>query len=492
MTSDPRQRWLAALFVAASLLHLLPVWRVDHVPTQDGPSHLYNAAVLNELAAGTPQFRRVFVADLRPHPNWLTHAMLSLALRVAAPLVAEKLVFSIILLTFLGGCWTLAGAVDHRSRLYAFLAMPLAFHLLLQMGFYNYAMGSALLPWVVAAYWRGWRVASGALLVLCYLAHVVPAALALLSCAVIWLFRFARGGLRREWTRLLCLLPVALLIVWFVLQPGRPGGTWTWQGAWLWQPLSQVVLLFTFDARQLLFGKILGGVFGALLVVTLALENVDWRRRRIVVQARDVFLLLTFLATALYLAAPVSVEEGLVLKARLLLFPYLLVLPWLTPRLASRTLAIALALAACANVFFIRDHWKRNDKLIAPAIAPLAQAEPLRTIVPLVFERTTPHSHLGLLAHVSSYAAVERRLVDLGNYEGGYGHFPVAFRSDVRRPPIADLETNPGAFDPTAWSDVADYIYTWKMPPGSPVEGRLAERYELAARDGDAALYRRR
>ena len=51
-----RQRWLFILFAAVAALHLVPIWRVHLVPTVDGPSHVYNAAVLRELAAGSPEF----------------------------------------------------------------------------------------------------------------------------------------------------------------------------------------------------------------------------------------------------------------------------------------------------------------------------------------------------------------------------------------------------------------------------------------------------
>src|SRR5438270_5013139 len=86
-----RERWHVALFVAVAALHLLPIWRVHLLPTVDGPSHLYNAVVLRELAAGTPEFSRVFEVNKRLSPNWLGHALL--AVFPAAPLIAEKLLF---------------------------------------------------------------------------------------------------------------------------------------------------------------------------------------------------------------------------------------------------------------------------------------------------------------------------------------------------------------------------------------------------------------
>lgn len=496
------QRRIAALFFIVALFHLLPIWRVHFVPTADGPSHLYNAEVLRELAKGTPEFARVFSADLRPYPNWLGHALLWLALAVAPPLVAEKIVLSAIVLLFLGGCWKLAGAIDPGGRVYAFLLMPLAYSVLLQMGFYNYFLGVALMMFALASWWKGRHPAvSGALLLLCYFAHAVPSMMALLLIAVTWSCGYvvSRFGLSpsprdpataRPRNRVLALLPTVALLVWFALQPKLPGGDWRWHGALSWQPLTRVMLLMTVDIRQLTFGTILGAAIGLLIVITIALENIDWTRRRIIIGERDTFLLLTLIAIAVYLVAPISVQEGFVLKARLVIFPYVLLLPWLTPRLGRMSLAVLLAIVAVLNVLFIRDAWKRNDKLFAQAVAPIAAAAPLHTIVPLIFDRSSPYSMQPLLSHASSYGIIDRRLIDLSDYEANLGFFPVAFRPAVDRPPVLNLETTPGDFDPNRWS--IDYIYTWKMPSGAPLEGRLGARYQLVAREGEARLYGRK
>jgi hypothetical protein len=493
----PARRWIALLFTATALLHLLPIWRVHYVPTMDGPSHLYNAVVMQELGSGSPDFARVFEIDTRPYPNWMSHALLWLALAVAPPLVAEKIVLSAIVLLFLAGCWMLAGAVDRGSRVYAFLAMPLAFNLLLQMGFYNFMLATALMMIAVAYWWRtstvdrasrGPSIILAALLVLAYFAHPIPTAVAILFISVA-----AIALRRRVLLTHLALVPALLMLAWFAMRPSAEAATWNWNGmVTMWQPLMRVLLLLTLDPRQIAFGTALGIVFGGLIVITLALENIDRQRRRVIVRGRDVFLALTAIAVILYLAAPLGANGDLMLKARFLLFPYLIVLPWLTPRLGRLPLAIVFALLAAANVLFIRDGWKRNDKFIAQAIAPLYAAEPNRTMLALVFDRSSPHATVAVLSHAVSYAAAERRLIDLGNYEAATGHFPVAFRDGIVRPGIFAIESAPQDFDPTPYLATLDYIYTWKMPVGSALETRLLENYELTAGDGNARLYRRK
>jgi hypothetical protein len=344
--------------------------------------------------------------------------------------------------------------------------MPLAYHLLLQMGFYNYSLGVALALHAVAS-WRGapggWRCAAWMLLVA--LAHPLPAAAAIVFIGIAWLMTSRR---RRE---LVPLAAPAVILIWFFLQPDHPGGDWTWHGALLWQPLARTMLLFTFDQRQLVFGTAIAVVYAALIAATVAID----RRRE------PLFLILAVVALAMYLAAPVSVQEGLLLKARLLIFPYVLILPWLTPKLARWPLAIVLSLVALGNVVFIRDCWKRNEKVMRAAIAPLSAAQPGRTLLALVADHTTPYSHLPILSHAVSYAAAKRRLIDLGDYEAAQSYFPVVFRPGVRRPPTLDVETAPAQVDPAAYG--VDYVYTWKMP------ARTFAGYELVAAAGDARLF---
>src|SRR5262249_59191131 len=125
---------------------------------------------------------------------------------------------------------------------------------------------------------------------------------------------------------------------------------------------------------------------------------------------------------------------------------------WLRPRLARCPLAVALALVAVGYVVYIRDCWKRNERVMADALAPFAAAQPGRTLLPLLADRSTPYSHLPFLSHVVSYAAAERRLVDLGNYEAGQTYFPVTFRPGLRRPSAFDIATKPPTTEGTAYN----------------------------------------
>ena len=86
---------LGILFWALVVFQILPFWRVACVPTMDGPSHVYNAWILLELAnpsahPRSPLLRQYYEIDPTPLPNWLGHAALALLMTVFAPATAEK------------------------------------------------------------------------------------------------------------------------------------------------------------------------------------------------------------------------------------------------------------------------------------------------------------------------------------------------------------------------------------------------------------------
>ncbi|HEY3055954.1 MAG TPA: hypothetical protein VGK31_08505 [Thermoanaerobaculia bacterium] len=454
-TSLVSRRSAAALFIIVALLHLVPVWSVSHVPTMDGPSHTYNSWILHQLISGrSPFLAQYFSIDWRPYPNWLGHAFMSAAMTVVSPAIAEKLLFSAILLVFFTGAWMLGGPA------FSFLAFPLAYHLLLQNGFYNYSLGVGLYGIAVAVWWRNRNriLLNATLLLLCYFAHVVPAVMAVVSIALLWLLT------DRKPRQLLALVPVAFLFAWFALHPVLRIERWSWEGALLWWPLWRLPLLMTFDSRQLWLGTGLAILYVILIVATLV------QRRE-----ADLFLLLTVLCIVIYLAMPIGAGEGLVMKARFLIFPYLVALRFLRlPEKLGVAIVVMMVIVSLANVVFIRRAWRRVDREVTRFVQPLQQIPPRHTLLPLLFERTFP------LSHAVDYAAIDRELVDFDNYEAALGDFPVKFRPEVRRPAIFAIEASPASIVADA-----DFIYTWKEPPG----WRAPARYRLLAQEGDARLY---
>src|SRR5207302_3889750 len=206
-----------ALYFAIAILYLVPIWSVAHLPTSDGPSHLYNSWILRELIAGNSgPISRFFEIDWRPHPNWIGHALLALLMTIAPPVIAEKIFFSAIILLFFASIWLYAG-----KSVYAFLAFPFAYHQFLQTGFYNFSVSISLYFLIVAMWWKRRESPNpktialiAVLLIVCYFSHPMSTVLAMGSIGLLWLLTL-RG---RHAAHLLAFVPVIPLLAWFAWQ----------------------------------------------------------------------------------------------------------------------------------------------------------------------------------------------------------------------------------------------------------------------------------
>lgn len=484
-------RRLRGLFCALALLYVLPFWVVRYIPTVDGPCHTYNAWILHQYGnvERYPLFQQYYEISAKPYPNWIGQAVMSLLMYAVPPRIAEKLLVSGYVLTFLGSAWYLAGAVRPGERWLAFLAFPFAWHQLFQFGFYNFAISVALFQLALGFWWRhrerpGLRFAVeiNLLLWLCYFSHILSLTLALAGIGVLWLATLRRESWRRHLLHVPILLPQIVLPIWFLADQGRQEMPATWSLAQLARYLGRLEVLHTLGEAQVWIGTALAGLFLLLLAVSL------WRGRGR--REEHAFLVLAALLTLLYLTSPEGMAGGFLLKQRLSLYPFLVLLPWLSVRLSGRAeaaAAVGLALAALLYLGYLvqgyRELGVREEAFLAGA-APLA---PNSRVLPLLFERTGPTD---FLSHAIDYVALEKGAVDWDNYEAKTTYFSVRFRGSVDFPQLSGA-LDPGSYRVRPNVRRVDAVYVWRMPLGHPLGTRLRRSYTLTREEGGGMLFER-
>jgi hypothetical protein len=487
--------WLRRLFFALALLYVLPFWTVHHLPTVDGPCHTYNAWILrqHDNVEEYPLFDRYYDINWRPYPNWVSHATMALLMFVVPPLIAEKLLVSAYVLLFLGGAWYLVGAVRPQERWLAFLAFPFAFHQLFQFGFYNFSISLALFFFVLGCWWRNragpklaFAVKINFLLWLCYFSHILSFVLALASIGVLWLATWRRDWWRRHLLHIPILLPQIILPLWFLLQGGRRLAA-GWPLRRLVRYFTQLQVLITFGEVQRWCAAALATLFLLLLLYTL------WRkvRRPPFFQETDGLLLVALLCLGVYLLSPAGIAGGGLLKQRLSLYPYLVLIPWFSlglERGARKIAAAALAVIALLNLGYAIHQYRLRGRDVEAYLSGLAAVRPNTRVLPLLFERT---SQTDPLSHAMCYAALDKGLIDWNNYEAKLSYFQTRFRPSVVLPDLAGILPNPGSLRVRANRDLIDAVYTWKMPPNDSLRERLARHYERVASRFGGELWQR-
>jgi hypothetical protein len=496
LESLQEERWPRRLFFALALLYVIPFWIVHYLPTVDGPCHVYNAWILRHYG-DVPLFRQYFEVNAAPYPNWAGHGVMALLMLAVPPLVAEKLLASGYALALLAGVWYLAGAArPDGSRWLALLAFPFVFNFLFQFGFYNFSLSLALFPFVLGFWWRHrerpgdlrYAVGINLLLWLCYFSHILSFGLALLAIAVLWLATLRRDSWRRHLSHVAVLAPQVLLPVWYFTREGGSTLASPWPFRRLLRYFVEIGSLPAFGPPQELLSQLLALTILVLLVLTLLREGAwrPWREER-------AFLLLAAVLTLLYFVSPEGMSGGTMLKNRLCLYPYLVLIPWLAPGFGARSRrlgAAALAAAALLNLGYV-IHWYRVLSGDMEAyLAGLDPVEPDTRVLPLLFARQAHGARVDVLGHAMSYKALERGLIDWDNYEAASTHFPTRFREPW--PPIVEIEARPGTLRVKEWRHRADYVYTWRMPPRHPFAERLKRLYEPVSRTHGGVLWKQR
>ncbi|HEY6324178.1 MAG TPA: hypothetical protein VJA16_21765 [Thermoanaerobaculia bacterium] len=504
-----RPRWPAWVYAALAALFLVPFWAVPgYLPSTDGPSHVYNSWVLGQLAgpAPAPLLGQYYYLNPQPVPNSLTHVALLALMWGLPPAAAEKVLLSLYVLLAAGALWYFAGTIAAARAWLALLGLPFVWNMLLGLGFYNYCFSVPLFLLVLGWWWRhrgrpgmAFAAVLDTLLVLCYFAHILGAVLALAGIGVLWLASWRPERWRGHLVHLAILVPGAMLPFWFTVlrhsAHARPSRE-TWSV--LWGELAHLRPQWQFVEEGGWTGAILAKAFAAWLVFTLLREGVArWReappRRWRWLREEDGFLAFALLLVAVYFLSPEGAAGGSLLKPRLALVPFLVLLPWLSAdvgRWGRAVAVLAAAVLAVRLVTYAVPCYRAGSRDVEAFVRGLDAVPPGSVVAPLIFDRrTTRCMRTGSVDHATGYAALAKGLIDFDNYEAHTDYFPVRFRASAVGPASLSIETDPANVPVRRLMSRVDYIYCWRMPPDAPVAGRLERQCKLVAAGDQWRLY---
>ncbi len=492
------------ILAAVVLIQLLPIWLLPFFPTQDGPTHMTIVRVLRDFDRPDAQvLRDVFERNPEAVPNWFVYFVLADVLRFLSVPVAEKVLLSAyVILLPLAVRYAVTGVARENASL-AVLALPFTFNFLLTMGFYNFSV--SLVAFFVALGWwlrcqrDGDRFGPKAALVFAglsvwvYFCHPVTlvALLATVGTAALW---------TRDWRGLAWLalagLPATVLTFSYA---GELGG---YRG---WLPLTERIwrlgtlnALVTIDSRT----DLLAAPLAVAMVVT-AFRFLT-RGRRI---CREMGLGPAILGLfVLALAAPQAVGVGNFITDRLVLFPYMVLIPWLAgferdsrQRLGQEIVGAGIALALLG---FLVPRWQEANLYLAEMTPALEKVEPGSTYLPLAFSWEGENAGGGPVVHrvypflhAGDQVSARQAVANLNLFAAGTDAFPIRYRKE--RDPFTHLRTSRG------WvlDDEVDYVLVWWPRTSDPKileTGRLLvdlearyDRVYTSPRDL-VRLYRRR
>jgi hypothetical protein len=460
--SSRLELWLLAVTLAVVLV---PFWSVHYLPTTDGGAHLANADIVRRFVTGTEgNFANFYTLNPRPVPNWLGHFVLAVLLAAFRPATAEKIFMSAYLILLpLAVRYALRG-VKRSAGWLAILAVPLELNWITHQGFYNFC-GSVVIFFLALGYWLRRRnrmnlPRAAILSVLAFVLYAGHLSSILLFAATIAILatwftavRLYRGCRAKHYSLIrdagprmvitgLALLPAVALAVWFQRHgfEGRPPGLkLAILNKQYWKDLLQLTILVSFKARP---EKWIARLTALLLWGVLAGVVIDKVRRRCL-HRRDGLLLVPAALVGLYFLQGSKAHEALFIPQRLTFYATLTLLPFLAAqRYATWARAGVAVVAALLAVAFTGAHWKpfrQYDAQLAEYIDAGDRIPSHTTFLPLIFAprglKPQVADTLGFRAtpffSADGHIAIDRRAIDLRNYEAGLDHFPVRFRPAV-------------------------------------------------------------
>lgn len=499
------------------LLHVALLWSLPFFPSQDGPTHVYNALILRDLSQGGPTYGAFYDLHLSFTPNLGAVAPLYGLMSLFPPLVAEKVFLTLVLTLLVGVMPRLARVVGGDPHPGAFVVFALLNSAIVLHGFYSLLLGQALFLWALWIYWRVrarpfWQVwvittCSAAVLLFC---HLLPFACYLLAVGMATLLPqpSARPFLERVRTTAGLLAVPALLLAanaWSLstvvpsLQYGPRPVTPALSDGFDWQ-LNLVGLIYlvmlgqpalAFD--QMATGFAIGVVLVWLLVRPGTRLSCRWPASgspvlEAAVAARRWLLAVSAVLVAAMVIVPDAIGELALIKIRFPSFVCLLLVPLVCCVTPLPGLRRALMVACLVGVTLNGWHVVQAGRQMQALVTAGPHAD-VRGRFVAGYLGTERDGLAQVLLHATSYYCAVHGCVDLGNYQAFLGHFFVSFKPDPTLAVSVDIDAA-GTTIPWERYPRVSYLRGWGFAPAE--RARVSRTFELVGEAGQATVWRRR
>lgn len=495
------------LIILLILIHLIPIWSFKFIPTQDGINHIYNAYILKEY--NNPQytqFRQVYSLNIKPFPNWTSHAFFFLALYIMPPLVAEKIFVTICVILVPLSFFYFYKSVDKRLWFFGFLGFLYSYNVLLHLGFYNFALSVPLYFFLLGYWWKyrenlSWKrgLIFNALLILTYFSHLFSFALALLSISflalmsAILVWNEAKPFKERFFIlfrTVLWLLPSYIIMLLNILLNPEEKTTTYRSLKEQWEYFISVKSLVYYNDRYVIISRILLGFM--ILCFFLTLGVMLWsiikkkeKIRKAIFNQRFGFLILFGIITALYFKIPWAYGPPAWLNDRANLFIFPVFTAWLAfsyPKLVKTGMVIIIVLLSFSHLaltFHDYDILNEDMKEFTSGVGMIEDDSAISILTNDYFfaPRHGTIKYLSPFFHDTCYYCFGNGSHYVANYEPKYVYFPIQYREGYWK------------FE---YKGTIDYMLVWHMDDNSPEVIQLKNDYDLIYSTENMQLYRHR
>jgi hypothetical protein len=427
-------------FFFIAVVNTFPVLSLHFFPTLDGPAHLYNATLIDQLLFKNNEvLQGFFNFNNEAIPNWTGHFLLAFFHLFLPGYLAEK---AMLLVYLIGLPWSfryLIKTLSPGNYLLCYIIFPFTYSFVLYLGFYNFCLALVLL-FISIAYWIKHENNLAlkncfflfALITLTYFSHlyvylflIFGIALHISISAVI---QSGKHTLRSVFSKLLKLFIVSavsiVLAVFYFTSRTAPDNS-VYLSKWellKWIENIRPIVVFSFGREQL-FTRI---IFYMILI--LFFYSIYKRIKEKRTYPADAWAVMTVITLSLYLfiydsdgvAGYISVRTGFVF--------FLFLISWLCCQNFPQKLIMGIVsiVLICHFILLVR-HYNVSKELNDTAVEcnnASEYIEPSAVVLPLNFSGNWLHSHF------SNYLGVDKPMVLLENYECRLDWFPLEWKHE--------------------------------------------------------------
>lgn len=443
------------LFLFGILLLVGAVLLPSAFVTHDGPSHLYNAHIINQILFTEGSiFEQFHILNLNfLQPNLLGYVPLCLFQLIMPFLWAEKMTVVLYVLLFAFGFRYLLKQHSSNADWYALLLFPFVFNVVLFWGFFNFLIALGL-GFYLLGYYEKSRSSSArySWLLLCLLSLVIfySHALVFVFCGVYVFIReihtlFSNrsrnpGAIGEMVLKASFLIPGALLFLAYLIRQSNPdsGGKVASDPG---KRLSGLIL----NPESISFtGYSEGAYVVPIFLLLMVLGGIklwhDHKNKTSLWSVSFLVMLFFFLAT---LFTPEEAGGGSVIVPRLNLVFFLFFLAWISRQELKRAVKwlIGIYLVFSLALFVLRIQFIQAAALQSRHV--MENSSPYmekNTLIGSIHNKPVSrfvgtyqiHTYFDIMANVDLYAALENGCLSLHNYEAHMpreiSYFPISWR----------------------------------------------------------------
>lgn len=441
------------VFLLIVLLNLIPILTHPFFPTLDGPAHVYNANLINQIFFNdNAALSSFFQFNSEPVPNWTGHIILCFFKWFLPGYLAEKMMLIIYFIGLPYAFRNLIKAINPGQTGLSYLIFPLTYNALIAIGFYNFSLGLIGLL-LILAYWVKNHetiafsvkkiILLSLLLILTYFSHVVMFSMALLIVSCYTFMTFLKhyfdtkkikdafiAHFRKAFALLISsAIPLILMVLYFAKRPDSGNGIFLPKQdliKWL-NYLNPAICYhegiergFTRKIIYILYALIIGGI---ICRIKNRKSGIGSNRIDGILYLKDTWLLAAGIMLYLLFTMPDTNAMASIISLRFGLLFFVFLIIWIAsvnyPKWFILVCSALILVAHFKRVRFLEETIEKHSKIAVNCNKASEYIEPNSIVLPLNL------TNYWFVSHFSNYLGIDKPMIILENYEATMNYFPL-------------------------------------------------------------------